>query len=249
MKYAIILLSFLFSLSAYAQKNEGSIRYLVTHSWTKKMAALTYISKQQKEKQQYMWAGRDEWKVYNILYFNEKETKYITSEEKADNRNDDSYAGRSEVFVMRRNFEKNTRNDAMDILSKTYIIEDSLAKPDWKILNDIKDVAGHLCMKAATYDSTRLEKIVAWFAMDMPLSGGPDRFYGLPGMILEVDVNDGGMLISADKIDLKPVAADLALNKKIKGKKMNTIQYQNLLDTHIKEKIKEEQYPFWGIGY
>ena len=137
----------------------------------------------------------------------------------------------------------------MDILSKTYLLEDTLAKPNWKILNDIKDVAGHLCMKAQAYDSIRMEKIVAWFAMDMPLSAGPDRFYGLPGLILEIDINDGGMLIEANKIDLKSVAADLAPNKKIKGKKINFAQYQNILDEHIKGKIKEEQYPYWGIAY
>ena len=249
MKYLMFLFCFIFSLSVKAQKSEGSIRYLVTHSWTKKMAALSYISKQQKEKQQYMFAGRDEWKNYNLLFFNDKETKYINSDEKADPNDDGTYSGRSEVFVLQRNYEKNTRNDDIDILSKTYIIEDTLAKPEWKILNDIKDVAGHLCMKATTNDSIRLEKIVAWFAMDMPLSGGPDRFYGLPGMILEVDINDGGMLITADKIDIKSVVDELSKTKKIKGKKINSTQYDALLNDHIKGKVKEEQYPYWGIGY
>ncbi len=249
MKYLILVFSFIISIAANAQKSEGSIRYLVIHNGIKKMAALDYISKQQKEKQQYMWGDRFEWKLYNVLYFNDKETKFITSDEKADNTQDDNYAGRSEVYVVRHNYEKNTRNDAMDILSKTYIIEDTLAKLEWKILNDIKDVAGHLCMKATTSDSVRLQKTVAWFAMDMPLSGGPDRFYGLPGMILEIDINDGGMIMTADKIDLKPVANELTTNKKIKGKKINNADYQKIIKEHIDGKIKEEQYPYWGIRY
>lgn len=250
MKNLIMILCLLFSISAVAQqKSEGSIRYLVTNNWVKRMDALTYISKQQKEKQQYVWGSRSEWKLYEILFFNDKETKYIKSEEKADNKEDDNYAGRSEIYVVRHNYEKNTRNDAMDILSKTYIVEDTLAKPDWKILNDIKDVAGHLCMKATTSDSVRLQKTVAWFAMDMPLSGGPDRFYGLPGMILEIDINDGGIIMTADKIDLKPIATELTTTKKIKGKKINNTDYQKIIKEHIAGKIKEEQYPYWGIRY
>ena len=250
MKNFIILICLLFSIPTIAQqKSEGSIRYLVTENYTKIMASLTYLSKQQREREQYMWGDRFEWKIYTTLYFNEKETKYITSEEKADNNQDDSYSGRSEVFTLRHNYEKNTRNDAMDILSKTYIIEDTLAKLDWKIMNDIKDVAGHLCMKAVTTDTVRLQKTVAWFAMDMPLSGGPDRFYGLPGMILEIDINDGGMIVSADKIDLKPVETELTTNKKIKGKKINAAEYQKIIKEHIEGKIEEEQYPYWGIRY
>ena len=77
----ILLLAFPMILSA--QETEGHIRYLITHNWTKKMAAVDYVSKQQKERLAYIWGSRSEWKMFTDFYFNADETKYEESEESA----------------------------------------------------------------------------------------------------------------------------------------------------------------------
>ncbi|MEQ1868333.1 MAG: hypothetical protein ABL996_27270 [Micropepsaceae bacterium] len=41
---------FLFARPVVAQQAEGEIRYLIVHNWTKKMAALDYMSQQQRER-------------------------------------------------------------------------------------------------------------------------------------------------------------------------------------------------------
>ena len=43
-----------------AQTHEGTIRYLRTQNWAKMMAAVDYISKQQRERMMYMWGTRSE---------------------------------------------------------------------------------------------------------------------------------------------------------------------------------------------
>jgi GLPGLI family protein len=246
-KYISILICF-FPLALMAQETEGYVRYLITHNWTKKMEAVDYISKQQKERLSYIWGSRSEWKKFANFYFNATETKYEDSEESADD-DDGGYAWRKEAFSIRHNYATNTEKDVVTLLEKAYIIEDSIKGPEWKILNDMKEVAGHICMNAVYEDTIKMQKITAWFALDMPVSGGPERLCGLPGLILEVDVNNGAMTIVADKIEMKKLGTEMDMPKKIKGKKINEAQYTELLRKYIAEKRKNEEPPFWGMRY
>lgn len=253
MKKTLLFLAILIPLSAFSQEEskplEGTIRYLVTRNWAKQMESLNYLSKQRKERIAYMWGGRrSEWKTYANLYFNTTETKYEDSEEQAEP-DDDGYSWRKDAYFLKRNFANNTIYDVIEMLGKTYIIEDSLNAPEWKIHNDLKEVAGHICMKAFWEDTVKQQKIVAWFAQDIPHSGGPERFCGLPGLILEVDVNNGAMVVSADKIELKKLTTELELPKKFKGKKITEAEYQDILKKYIEEKTKSEEPYFWGIRY
>lgn len=132
---------------------------------------------------------------------------------------------------------------------KTYLVDDSLKTLDWKILNDIKDVAGHICMKAMIQDTIKKQKIIAWFAQDIPISAGPERLYGLPGLIMELNINDGAVIVEATKIEPLKITTQMDLPKKLKGKRINELAYRDMIRRYIQEKIKEEQNPFWSIRY
>ncbi len=237
-----------FPVSGLAQKMEGSMRYLITHNWTKKMAAVDYLSKQQRDRVTYMWGNRSEWKEYSLMYFTPTMTKYEDSEERAE-KDDEGYSWRKDVYTIRRNFEKSSIFDMIQLLGKVYIIEDTLRPQNWKILNDIKEVAGHICMNAFWDDTLKMQKVYAWFALDMPVSSGPERFCGLPGLILEVDVNDGAMVITADKIEMKPLTTEMDLPKKIKGKRIHEADYTAIMKKYMDERRAAEEPPFWGIRY
>ncbi|MBK8922294.1 MAG: GLPGLI family protein [Saprospirales bacterium] len=245
---AILMAATFLPSALSAQDAEGEIRYLVVHNWTKKMAALDYLTKQQRERIAYMWGSRSEWKVYTTLFFSPTMTKYEDSEEKAEPE-DEGYSWRKDAYAIRRNFENNTITDIMTVLGKTYVIEDSLRAPDWKILNDMKEVAGHVCMNAFWEDTLKQQRITVWFALDMPVPAGPERLCGLPGIILEADINDGALTITADRIQLKKLAGELDLPKKIKGKRMKEADYLALLKKHIQEKRKSEEPWFWAVRY
>jgi len=231
-----------------AQAREGTIRYLKTQNWAKMMASVDYISKNQRDRQMYMWGTRSEWKTYTLLHFNATESKYEDSEEEAEP-GSEGWSNRKETFFMKRNFQDNTVFDGITLLGKTYLIHDTITPLPWKILNDMKEVAGHICMNASFTDTLRKQNIQVWFALDMPVSAGPDRFTGLPGIILEVDINHGALILTADKIDLKPLTTELSVPPKIKGKKIDMAQYKSLIEKHIKERKAEEEPWFWGISY
>jgi GLPGLI family protein len=243
--YCLIIMPFFIRAQQAPQGTEGTVRYLKTQNWAKMMASLDYMSKQTRERIMYQWGNRSEWKQFCVLHFNTKETKYETSEELAEP-DDEGYSWRKNLFFVKRNFEQNTMNEGYEMLGKTYIIEDSLGGFEWKIQNDLKEVAGHICMKAFYEDTLKKQKIVAWFAQDIPSSAGPERFYGLPGLILEVNYNDDALVLTADKIDYKKLTTELNLPKKLKGKKIKEAEYFAILKKHIDEKVKEEQPWFWG---
>lgn len=248
--YIIVSLFFLIfqTNGLKAQKLEGTIRYLRTQNWAKMMASVDYISKIQRDRMMYMWGTRSEWKTYTHLHFNSTESKYENSEEEAEP-GGEGWSNRKETFFMKRNFRDNTLYDGITLMSKTYLIHDSIVPPAWKIMNDMKEVAGHICMNASLNDTVRKQNTIVWFALDMPLSSGPDRFIGLPGMILEVDINNGALILTADKIDLVPLTTELDAPAKIKGKKINMSEYNVLIEKQIAERKAAEEPWFWGISY
>lgn len=246
--FAVLACLTLLPPAAESQEMEGRIRYLVVHNWSKKLAAVDYISKQRREREAYIWGSRSEWKMYSEMYFTPTTTLYQESEEHAEP-DDDGYSWRKEPFMVRRDFEKNADLEIFTMLGKKYVLQDSIHGQDWKILNDMKEVAGHVCMNAFWEDTVKLQKVSVWFALDIPISSGPERFCGLPGMILEADVNDGALLLTADKIELYPLTGQTAPPAKMKGKKITESEFLDMLKKHVEEKRKAEDPPYYGIRY
>ena len=68
--------------------------------------------------------------------------------------------------------------------------DDTYPTFDWKFSSETQvEVMGHLCGKANTNFAGR--KYSVWYTMDIPLSYGPYKFYGLPGLILKVEESTG----------------------------------------------------------
>lgn len=60
---------------------------------------------------------------------------------------------------------------------------------NWEILPETKEVAGFVAQKAKASFSGR--DYTAWFTTEIPISEGPYKFRGLPGLILEILDNKG----------------------------------------------------------
>jgi len=83
-------------------------------------------------------------------------------------------------------------------------LTDSFISRKWQITENTRNIAGYICRKAIwkANDSTR---IYAWFSYDLTPSTGPERFNGLPGTILGIATEDGGVVYFAKKVEiLKP---------------------------------------------
>lgn len=83
--------------------------------------------------------------------------------------------------------------------------------------------------------------ITAWYAPEIPINQGPDKYWGLPGLILEV--NDGTTILLCSKIALN-VKEKAEIKAPKKGKEISQKDY----DETVVNKMKEMQEMYRGQG-
>lgn len=133
-----------------------------------------------------------------------------------------------------RNFITHRKADYREFFGKNYLIEDTLAGGNWKMTGETKQVLGYNCMKANTTDTVRKREITAWFTDAITLSSGPLQFGQLPGLILEVDINNGEIVVSAKKTEFKKLKKG-ELEAPKKGEKITEAEFQKLMAERLRE--------------
>jgi len=242
----LVLMCCLFAFSAAGQKIEGEITYDKIFHWTRMYSRLTFLSNEEKERLKLTWKNEDEYKKDMKLYFKDNKSLYTYPKEQE---NDGGWSWNEKDFRIYRDLENEKRTDVIEMLGKTFIVEDSIKAPNWKVMNKIKEIAGYMCMMAVTEDTIKKQKITAWFADNLPLSTGPEQYGGLPGLIMELDFNDGDIVITAKKVELKVIAEEIGVPKKLKGKRVTNQQYDMLVYNHIKDSMKAHRNPYWSMPY
>ncbi len=99
------------------------------------------------------------------------------------------------------------------------IIIDSTNVIKWEVNNNQKKVMGYNCQEATGVFRGRAYK--AYFLKDIPISNGPFKFDGLPGLILKVQSDDGSVNIEAYEIELNQGVKNTFSNP-FEGKKTAT---------------------------
>lgn len=70
-----------------------------------------------------------------------------------------------------------------------FIFDDELKPQDWQIQSDTMTVLEYHSQKATCHYRGR--NWIAWFTNEIPLSEGPWKFYGLPGLITKIEDDKG----------------------------------------------------------
>ena len=236
-----------FSLATHAQNTQGVVTYERVQHWSRIAARLPYLSREEKDRIKLTWGYDEGWKQKMKLSFSPARSTYTYATDRAENA-EGTYSWRNQEFVLHRNFEGSKRLDVLEMLGRVYIVDDSLRTPSWKISNQLKEVAGYLCVKATTEDTLKKQKITAWFAQDIPSQAGPEQYFGLPGLILELDINDGDAVVTATNVEFRDAAKDLT-PPKAKGRKINGAEYTRLVRNHINDSVKSNRNPYWAMRY
>jgi GLPGLI family protein len=154
--------------------------------------------------------------------------------------------------VLYTNFDTKKKTEKREMFDKTFIIDDSVKMLKWKMTGETKTILNHTCMKATTtqvrqsmrmtMDDGKMERkeisdtslITAWFTTEIPVSAGPAEYQGqLPGLILEMDVNNGRQTYKALDMTGK---AEVASIKEPVGKKHYTAEeFKKERDKMLKE--------------
>ncbi|MBO9637763.1 MAG: GLPGLI family protein [Siphonobacter aquaeclarae] len=172
---------------------------------------------------------------------------------------------RTEIYSKIR---ERKRVELRDVFGDLYRIEDTLRSQRWKIGSETKTIKGIECRKATFSDSSsaqmltfggpmpapqgqqpaqpkRSRTVVAWYAPEIPVSIGPDRYAGLPGLILEVDVNEGEMVTTVTEIDWKkPKSSELKQPKG--GKAVTQTEFQDIMRQKMQQMNGERRVRIGG---
>lgn len=128
-------------------------------------------------------------------------------------------ASKNEIF---KDLSNNLFLKEYAVYNTNFSIKDKLSNFQWNLKDEEITIKGYKCKKAIT--NNEKFTIIAWYCEDIPINDGPDRFYGLPGFILKVELGEFS-IIEIDKFKL--IDEDLKIEKPInKSKYINLEQFK-----------------------
>jgi len=150
------------------------------------------------------------------------------------------------------NLDKGTRIDQREIVDKNYVVTDSIRKLDWKLSGESKTILNYKAFKATaqrigsrmqmTMENGEMKReqvpdtvsIVAWFTTDVPVAVGPATYQGqLPGLILELDENNGRTFFKA--VEVSPKVSVSKIKEPKDGKKISATEFDKERDKVMEE--------------
>lgn len=239
---------FLISTGLYAQDFQGKAYYfskstMELGSWGAR------LSEAQKKQIQERLKNRLE-KTY-VLTFNKVESSF-----KEDMKLDaisgatDSWGKNFSPGEQYKNVKSNTFIQVQEFYGKQFLVKDTLLDIKWVITKESKKIGNYLSFKATasipkedldwynfswgdvqnsnegSIKDQEFVEVVAWYTPQIPVSMGPSEFWGLPGLILEVNMNNTVMLCS--KITLNPKDKNKIETPK-KGKMLRKKEYKEII--------------------
>ena len=204
----IVLIVFFNIVVFHAQKIEGKITYLAS---SKK--ALNYIQKDDKKDKKNTRHHVN--KIYKnaknisvVLLFNNKISKYYAldkmdlSSKESINYTHIMAGGEKKYYTY--NDIMGYNNNTLDcfLLGECFLIENII--PKWEFKQETKIIQGFKCYKAVLRNKNNNKiNLEAWYTPKIPYQYGVLDYYGLPGLILEINKNT--FTITATKIELNPL--------------------------------------------
>lgn len=160
-----------------------------------------------------------------------------------------------------KNTQTKTSSKENEFSGKNFLIKDDLITYEWKMEQETKMIGENLCFKATTVierpvretnfrfsrrnnndeekeeeeakeDVMELVIITAWYTLDIPVSHGPEDYWGLPGLILEI--NGGNTQILCTKIIMNPKEKS-DITEPSKGKVVSQKEYDEIIEEKMKE--------------
>lgn len=177
--------------------------------------------------------------------------------------------GGSDGSVLYKNFGQAKSIRSEELAGKNFLIVDSIKQQPWKLTSETKQILGHTCVKATlkttmgasvarrsvtiggaapqndttavTAPKSREIEVVAWFAQDMNSPVGPETYGQLPGVILELNMDNGATVYTATEI--KKNADPKELKEPKKGKLVTSNEFNKMRMDMI-----QNQMPVGGVG-
>lgn len=150
-----------------------------------------------------------------------------------------------------QNFEKGIRVDQREVAERNFVVTDTIRKLNWKLTDEKKQILNYNAFKATTkriatrprmtFENGQMKReevpdtltVTAWFTPEIPVAAGPDYQGQLPGLILELEVNNGQTVYKAVEVSPKVNVAKIKEPKE--GKKVTAAEFQKERDKIMEE--------------
>ena len=107
---------------------------------------------------------------------------------------------RVDALVIYTGYPANRRTVQDAVFLDYYVYEDDAEPQQWTLLTDsVTQILGYTCRKAVC--SYRGRDYEAWYAPEIPVSAGPWKFAGLPGLIMSVRDASGHYTFDLSRLD------------------------------------------------
>ncbi|NKI30525.1 GLPGLI family protein [Croceivirga thetidis] len=259
MKYLLILLVLPLTLHvvpANAQEFTGFATYKSASKMSITMDSTQISSNEQNLiNQRLMQAMQKEYK----LTFNKSESNW-KEVEKLEN---DAAGGGVEIVMIGMGggndglLYKNTKDknfvESTDSFGKLFLISGELEPYEWEMTSETKQIGRYTCYQAIAKrettqisisdvngekeekEETKIQTITAWYTPEIPVTHGPDDYWGLPGLIMEI--NNGNRVLVCNKVVLNP-KEDVAIEIPSKGKKVTDEEYEVIMKEQVEKMNK-----------
>ncbi len=144
---------------------------------------------------------------------------------------------------------------ASEVGGKNFLIVDTIQQQPWKLGTETKQILGHTCHKAtrkimqpvgrtivmgggggAPRDTTTTRtapqgkevEVIAWFADDLVSPVGPENYGQLPGVILELDIDNSTRVFTATEI--KKTVDQKEIKEPKKGKIVTRPEFTKMME-------------------
>lgn len=189
-KIIFSLLLLMIGFSSFGQIKEGSIKFERRINLFKKFP----------DPQTQKWIGKKNQYSYDnyVLYFNDSSSVFVPDPDEEPKEGMLKWLVQQHSMLQNLNTHANTT--LFDFFGQTMVVEDTMKIRDWKYTGKIRMIADYRCTQAMLHidDSTRL---YAWFTTDILPQIGPENFIGLPGAIMGIASEDGGITYFATKVE------------------------------------------------
>lgn len=139
-----------------------------------------------------------------------------------------------------QNNANNTRTMIMTLWDNEVYLQDTITPIVWKITDSKRTIDKYECRKAI-WEKNDTTRIYAWYSTEILSDAGPEGLHGLPGTILGLATEDGGVVYFAKSVEtITPKTEDFT----IETKRKKVYSYEQL------RKKLEEDYGSedWGKG-
>jgi len=185
-------------------------------------------------------------KSKKVLYFNSDASLYENDNSDEEDISEEMDTGHGMMMIRMMepenkfyiDLKKGKKIEQREFMTRVFLIENKLEESDWKITGNQKTILDYACQEATRENEAKKIESV-WFAPSIPVSSGPGEYTNLPGLVLEVNIDNGERMVRAISVNTDPIDEKLLIKPK-KGKKVSSEEFKKIVEEKMKEMGSEE---------